>query len=57
MQVNGPPRRWRGPKRMWMEVVTIDLKKCNLSRELAPDRLEWRNRIHIANPNIVGTRF
>ena len=38
----------------WMEVVWIDMEKCNLSEDLAQDRLEWRNRIHVANPNIVG---
>ena len=25
-----------------MEVVTIDIKKCILSEDLAPNRLEWR---------------
>ena len=38
-------------KRTWI-VVTIDLKKCK-----ALDRLQWRNIIHAANPNIVGTRL
>ena len=41
--------------RTWMEVIRIDLKKCNLSKDLAQDRLEWRNKIHVADPNIVGT--
>ena len=31
MQVGGPPRGNGRPKRMWMEVVKIDLKKYNLS--------------------------
>ena len=38
MQVDGPPRR-RGrasrPMRMWMEVVKLDMKKCNLFEDLA----------------------
>ena len=54
MQVNGPPRGMARPKRMWMEVVKIDLKKCNLSEDLAQNRSEWRNRIHIANPTYLG---
>ena len=41
IQVEGPLRRRVWPKRTWMEIVTIDLKKCNLSEDLAQDRLEW----------------
>ena len=50
---------WGGskPKRIWMEVVTIDLKKCSLSEDLAQDRLEWRKKIHVTNPNMVGKRL
>ena len=40
-----------------MDVVRLDLKKCNLSKVLAQDRSERRNIIHVAdNRNIVGTR-
>ena len=56
MQADGPPKKGR-PKRIWMEVVRIDLQKCNLFEDLAHDRLEWRNKIHVADPNIVETRF
>ena len=35
----------------------IDMKKCNFSKDLAQDRSDWRNRIHVADPNIVGTRL
>ena len=30
-------------------VVMIDLKMCNPFGNLAHDRLEWRNKIHIAD--------
>ena len=40
-----------------MEVVKIDLNKCNLSEDLARDKFEWRNKTHVADPNIVGTRL
>ena len=53
MQVGGPPRI-RGKLKRWMEVVRIDLMKCKLSKDLAKDRLEWKNIIHVADPNIVG---
>ena len=43
------------PKRTRMEVVMINLKKCHISKDLASDRLGWRNNIHVANPNLVGT--
>ena len=39
----GPSRTRGRPKRTWMEVVRIDLRKCNLSEDLAQDRLEWQN--------------
>lgn len=43
-------------KRTWM-MVRIDMKKCHLSEDLAPDRMEWRSRIHVVDPNIIGTRL
>ena len=56
-KADGPPKGRGRPKRMWMEVVKINTKKCNLSEDLARDRSEWRNRICVADPNIVGTRL
>ena len=35
-----------------MEIVKIDMKKCNLSEDLAKERSEWRNIIHVAKPNL-----
>lgn len=40
-----------------MEVVKIDLKRCNLPDDLAHDRLEWRNRIYLVDPNNIGIRL
>ena len=51
--VNAPSRRRARSKRTWKEVVRIDLKKCNLSKDLAKDRVEWQNRIHVVDPNII----
>lgn len=39
------------------EVIGIDMKKCNPSKDLGYDRLEWRNKIHLVNTNIVRTRL
>ena len=51
-------RRKRGrPKRRWMDVVNQDLKTLNLSKTLIFDRKEWKDRIHVADPNIVGKRL
>ena len=51
-------RRKRGrPKRRWMDVVNEDLKTLNLSKTLIFDRKEWKERIHVTDPNIVGKRF
>lgn len=38
------------------EVVKLDLKKCNLSRE-AQDIPECKNKIHLDHPNIVEIRL
>ena len=32
------------------------IKKCDLSKDLTQDGLERKNRIHIANPNMVGIK-
>ena len=50
MNVDGPPKERGRPKRMWMEVLKMDIKKCNLSGDLAQDKSEWRNRIRVTNP-------
>ena len=42
---------------LWMEVEKIDLRTCNLFKDLAQDRLECWNIIHVTDPNIVGTRL
>lgn len=34
-------------------MVRMDLKKCNISKDLAQDKPKWKNKIHVANPNIV----
>ena len=56
MQVDGPPRKRGRPKRMWIEVVRIDNKKCNPSKYLAKDRLECRKQISCSDPSIVRTK-
>lgn len=38
-----------------MKIVNLDLKKCNLSDDLTQNRSERRNRIQVADPNMVGT--
>ena len=34
VQVNGPSRKRARQSRTWMEVVRIDMKKCNLTEDL-----------------------
>ena len=57
MQVDSPPGKRGRPKRTYMEVVMFDMQKRNLSEDLGYDRPEWRNKIHVTDPNIVGTRL
>ena len=40
-----------------MELVSIDLKKCNFFEDLAQDILECRNRIYVADPTWLGQGF
>ena len=56
-RVDGPARGRGRSKRTWMEVKKIDLKKCNISNNVAQDRSKWRNNTHVADPNIFGTRL
>lgn len=39
-----------------MKVVTIDLKKYKLRKDLAKERLEGSSKIHMVDPNTVETR-
>lgn len=34
IQIDGPPGGIDKPKRKWMEIITIDMKTCNLSEDL-----------------------
>ena len=45
------------PKRSWIDVVWIELRKSYLSKDLANDRLEWLNKILEAALEIIGTRL
>lgn len=40
MRIDGPSRKRGGQKRTCIEVVGMDLSKCNLSEDLAQDRLD-----------------
>ena len=53
MKVDGLTRRRDSLKRTWMEAVSINLKKCNLSKYLAHERSK---KINVADPNTVGTQ-
>ena len=57
MQIDDPLRGNGGPKRTLMDVIKMDVMKSNLFEDLARDRSEWRNKIHVAEPSMVGTRL
>lgn len=40
-----------------MKVPRIDLKRCNLPKNLAQDHLELRNIIHVADPTQLRQGF
>ncbi len=41
-------------KLIWRRIVQHDLKALHISEDLTQNRLEWRKRIHIANPKFLG---
>jgi hypothetical protein len=44
-------RRERGrPRLTWEEAIKRDLKKWNISKELALDRSAWKIAIHVHEP-------
>jgi hypothetical protein len=44
-------KRGRGqPTLMWTEAVKMDLKECNIDKELAVDRKGWKCAIHVPEP-------
>ena len=44
-------RRTRGrPKMRWLDVIKNDMNILHLSANLAMDRAQWRDRIHVADP-------
>ncbi len=47
---DGKKRRVR-PKLTWRRVVQHNLETLHISEYLTQTHLEWRKRIHIANPN------
>lgn len=47
---NGNARGRGRSKLTWPKTIKNDLIACSLSDDLALDRLEWRKRIHVADP-------
>lgn len=52
--IDGPPSK-RG--RLKMKVLRRNLTKYNIFQDLAHNKYEWRDKIHVANPNIVEARL
>ena len=53
-----PTRKKEGMlKRRWMEPARMGLNKYNVSKDLVQGRLEWRNKIHVPDLNIVRTKL
>ena len=48
--VEGSVRGRGKPKLTWASVVNRDMNLLNLTNQMAFDRLEWRIRIHVADP-------
>ena len=57
MYVDCLPRGRGKPKRTWMEVIRMDMKKILLSEDLAHDRMEQRNIIHVWENALMMMNF
>ena len=57
MKVDGQPMRRSRRKRTLIDVVKIDMKKCNFFEDLAQNISEWRNRIRVVDPNIAEAKL
>ena len=52
-EVHGQRSRGRQKKR-WIDLVTADTKKLQLTDDDTGDRNKWRRRIHVADPSPEG---
>ena len=50
IHIEGNARERGRPKLTWIEIIKKDLVWCGLTDIMALDRVEWRNRIHVADP-------
>ena len=50
IHIEGNSRGRGRPKLIWIEIIKKDLVWCGLTNIMALDRVEWRNRIHVADP-------
>ena len=50
VNIDDSPRDRGRPKLTWWDIIRKDMISCGLSEEIALNRAEWKNRIHVANP-------
>ena len=50
LTIHGNARGRGRPKLTWIEIIKKDITICNLSVNLALNRIEWRKQIHVADP-------
>ncbi|PZC85361.1 hypothetical protein B5X24_HaOG201857 [Helicoverpa armigera] len=54
LQLSVPGRRSRGrPKTKWLDVVSKDMKECQVSENDVVDRAKWRRQIRKADPTTM----
>nr|XP_049693490.1 uncharacterized protein LOC126054017 [Helicoverpa armigera] len=54
LQLSVPGRRSRGrPKTRWRDVVSKDMKECQVSENDVVDRAKWRRKIRKADPTTM----
>ena len=50
IHIEGNARGRGRPKLTWVEIIKKDLVWCGLTDIMTLDRVEWQQRIHVADP-------
>ena len=53
-QVNGGCKRRGRPLKTWMKAVNEDIIELGLGEDMWEDRIAWRTKIHVADPENIG---
>ena len=50
VSIDGNTRGRGRAKLTWWDIIKKNMMSCGLTEDIALDRMEWKNRIHVADP-------